>query len=520
MATPLTNFGLVTVGTTYGAADTTIALTTGHGSRLPATTGGYTYPMTWWDSANYAHPADDPNAEIVLVTARSTDTLTVQRAYEGTSASTKNTGGGTYRMSLGVTKGLFEGLRTVKNQHFGLTMSTDFSQTGKNIFVILDDVETIVMDDGTALDNSSGDWSGLYADITASGAGGIDTGTETINTWYEVYAIAKEDGTRSMILHAAKYMQSNASYTSGDDSGQAVGSLTSNAYVAQGFQLGVAGPILFADVKLAKIGSPSSYLLASIYSNNAGKPQTTLVNSGYILQADIPTTASWVRFIFPKDSVSLSAATQYHLVIGSSSVDASNYIQWRMDSSSPGYASGAQNIWDGVSSWTTDSAKDMQFSIVNEVGDSAVTMPTNYTKKCLLGYVYNDSSGNLLHFIQRGRTVRYKEVGTNKLALTATGGLDIAPLDTTVPYLESCTALLGCTGNGSGSAGIMVVGQFDSPAVTIDSGSAATHGGQLVLYSGTTSLRPSGFTDVNVIRASCYIAGTASSKLYVAGYTW
>ena len=64
------------------------------------------YNLVWWDNVNYPDPSDDPNVEIVRVTARDTvgNTLTVTRAQEDTSASTKNTVGGTYFMALCPTK--------------------------------------------------------------------------------------------------------------------------------------------------------------------------------------------------------------------------------------------------------------------------------------------------------------------------------------------------------------------------------------------------------------------------------
>lgn len=40
-------------------------------------------------------------------------------------------------------------------------------------------------------------------DITASGALGLDTGSEAANTWYYLWAICKEDGTTSMVLSAS-----------------------------------------------------------------------------------------------------------------------------------------------------------------------------------------------------------------------------------------------------------------------------------------------------------------------------
>lgn len=93
------NFAKATVSTGYDASATSIVLSGGHGAKLPTVP----FNATWWNSTDYPDPADDPNVEIVRVTAISTDTLTVTRAQESTSASTKNTAGKTYKMIAGLT---------------------------------------------------------------------------------------------------------------------------------------------------------------------------------------------------------------------------------------------------------------------------------------------------------------------------------------------------------------------------------------------------------------------------------
>jgi hypothetical protein len=98
----LENLIKVEVSIGYGAGDTAIVLTGGEGAELPDPANGE-YNLVWWDSTTYPDPADDPNVEIVRVTALATDTLTVTRAQEGTSATTKNSGGSTYKMFLGPT---------------------------------------------------------------------------------------------------------------------------------------------------------------------------------------------------------------------------------------------------------------------------------------------------------------------------------------------------------------------------------------------------------------------------------
>jgi hypothetical protein len=102
------NFARATVTTGYDGSATSIALTAGHGSRFPTAP----FNAIWWNATDYANPADDPNVEIVRVTGRSVDTLTVTRGQEGTSASTKNTSGKTYRLSQVITNKLITDLAT------------------------------------------------------------------------------------------------------------------------------------------------------------------------------------------------------------------------------------------------------------------------------------------------------------------------------------------------------------------------------------------------------------------------
>ena len=92
------NFSKLVLAQGYDQNATSIATTAG-GSSLPSTP----FNMTWWNSTDFADPSDDPNVEIVRVTGVSGNTLTVTRAQEGTTASTKNTAGKTYKLILGIT---------------------------------------------------------------------------------------------------------------------------------------------------------------------------------------------------------------------------------------------------------------------------------------------------------------------------------------------------------------------------------------------------------------------------------
>lgn len=128
----LKNFALATVSTGYDDDDTSIDVASGHGAKLPAVP----FNVVWWNATDYANPADDPNVEIVRVTARTDDTLTITRAQESTSASTKNTGGKTYKLMQAVTAALLEqrAPRHIEQN----------AQTGTSYTLALTDVDKLV----------------------------------------------------------------------------------------------------------------------------------------------------------------------------------------------------------------------------------------------------------------------------------------------------------------------------------------------------------------------------------------
>ena len=83
-----------TLSQAYATTATSIVLTTGNGARFPTLTGSQYFFATLLDTSN--------NLEIVKVTARNNDTLTIVRAQEGTTARAFNTND---RIELRVTAG-------------------------------------------------------------------------------------------------------------------------------------------------------------------------------------------------------------------------------------------------------------------------------------------------------------------------------------------------------------------------------------------------------------------------------
>jgi len=154
---PVLNFAKVAVSTGYDASATTVVLSDSEGAKLPAPATAGAFNLVWYNSTDYPDPSDDPNVEIVRVTARSTDTLTVTRGQEDTSGATHNTAGKTYKMVLGFTNKMKDDIETLIGEKLALaggTMSGDI-QLG----------ETDIKLDATL----SGDetWSGIVISGTA-----------------------------------------------------------------------------------------------------------------------------------------------------------------------------------------------------------------------------------------------------------------------------------------------------------------------------------------------------------------
>jgi hypothetical protein len=104
MLDPVKNFAKATLVSGYAAGVTSIVVSSGEGAEFPDPATDGAFNLVWWNSSDYGDPADDPLKEIVRCTARSTDTLTITRAQEGTSDNNHNIVGKTYKIALPFTK--------------------------------------------------------------------------------------------------------------------------------------------------------------------------------------------------------------------------------------------------------------------------------------------------------------------------------------------------------------------------------------------------------------------------------
>ena len=125
----------------YDASATEIDVIAGHGDRLPAAP----FNAVWWNATDYPDPSDDPGVEIIRVTAKSTDTLTITRAQEGTAAEDHNVAGKTYNLIAGMTA---RTITEMVGDVFGFGPALVIDSNEPSVLVRLDTSKFIDLKDG------------------------------------------------------------------------------------------------------------------------------------------------------------------------------------------------------------------------------------------------------------------------------------------------------------------------------------------------------------------------------------
>jgi len=98
-APPLVNSFRTTLASGITAGASSMTLSDATGAPVPTTQGYYT--LSIWNSTDYTDPRDDSDMEIVLISGRSGNVLTIaRRGFDGTTAAAHNTGGKTYSVEM------------------------------------------------------------------------------------------------------------------------------------------------------------------------------------------------------------------------------------------------------------------------------------------------------------------------------------------------------------------------------------------------------------------------------------
>lgn len=109
------NFAKATLTGTLPAGATSFSVGAGSGVLFPNPAITEDYNIVLWNSTDYVRAEDDPDVELLRVTARSTDTFTIARAQEGTSDVDHTLSGKSYRIALVITAKMITDVQTALN---------------------------------------------------------------------------------------------------------------------------------------------------------------------------------------------------------------------------------------------------------------------------------------------------------------------------------------------------------------------------------------------------------------------
>jgi hypothetical protein len=193
-------------------------------------------------------------------------------------------------------------------------------------------------------------------------------------------------------------------------------------------------------------------------------------------------------------------------------------VAWRYQSASNPYADGVKSLYDSdTSTWTNVAGDDLLFEVGIEVNASSVALPSGYTKKCFLGWVFNNAAGNFVEFLQVGTSRRSAGlVQANDIITTLDGSPFFVDMYFILPPRKILKAAIMLTGTGTSTA-VCAIG--DLRATDISSAGDSV-GAQIILQSSSTTGRPSDYSEVFVQSSGMMVHGTDGGELWLAGFSW
>lgn len=253
----------------------------------------------------------------------------------------------------------------------------------------------------------------LVVDLTASGAGGIDTGSRVANRWYSIWYCFKGPGASSpdnpdnpmddaLVAHREP-LPVSIEFANISNAGAKINSASTNQKVAQSFSHATNNwHIIHVLVRLSRVGNPTGSIWFTIEGDNSGEPDGTPIGTTKKKScARIQGADEQLGFEFPTP-VDLTSGTTYWIVANVDyATDAINHLEWRKDTAGT-YAGHNASDFNGTV-WTARSGEDQHFIFQgwdDAAGSerSSVTLPTGYTEKAMIGFAMNNSSNVLKPF--------------------------------------------------------------------------------------------------------------------------
>jgi len=286
-----------------------------------------------------------------------------------------------------------------------------------NTRVQLHQADEIVMDDGKVTRN----WDLTTADILVNGVNGLDTGTVTANTWYEVYAIRNPTTkSRGLLFHQALdrrpwvYITDSVPSTTPEVVRRAFLGDDTTLFVAQQFVAPITGKVTSAEMAIARSGDPTGncWLTLQAQDGTGNADGVILSATNYRMTRELPrsTAPGRLRFVF-RDPYTVTANGNYCLVYHSdypiaNGANAAHHTVIYGTATEAYTGGNARSFSANTNSWRpTISMIDVGFRVFIEANNTPVVMPTGYTQKCLISYVSTGHFGTFREYTQRNRKI-------------------------------------------------------------------------------------------------------------------
>ena len=172
----------------------------------------------------------------------------------------------------------------------------------------------------------------------------------------------------------------------------AIRDASAQTQISQGFKPNTSSTVTKVKLWLKKVGTPAGTdtITLVIQTNSSGVPSGTAVTNGTSVAVDISdtltTSYAWVTFTFTTNP-SLTAGTQYHLVLQGAFTIGVNYVQWGTDNFDVIYPDGTMAVYDGTT-WTAETLYDACFEVYitnGAKGNDGVAVYDFSSKNMLLG---------------------------------------------------------------------------------------------------------------------------------------
>jgi hypothetical protein len=405
----------------------------------------------------------------------------------------------------------------------GLRLRTHPDQDVAASKVALLGLDEVVMSDGCRYQPTAAVLP-LVADITAAGAGGLDTGAEAVSTWYDIYLIGKSStgllADLRLMLHKSKTYTVDTSFTTVTNASRALRLATATATdrLAQGVQFASAGPLTFLDVIVQRQGALSGRVWFSLQADVAGSPSGTPLVTSDKLDASVftATVASTVRVPFRSTTLSVAAGTQYHLVMEGDYTRSDTVNVLLFGVAAGGYANGSAKEFNGTTWAAMSGVGDVFFKAALTLNDAALTMPSGYDQTCRLGWVYNNSAGNFNGFVQSERTVK----PLTQLLLGSTTSTAMLLVDASALIPPAAVELIFAVTN-TGVNNVYVAGCPDGYSVSVFAGGAGAWSANSSLIAIASANASGTETPILTEDQAVYAAVSGGTgTFYIAQWRW